>query len=253
MMSDKLAQGALPSLTNGDGGMGRLTVINRSEATMDAIKRIILGRRLRPGSPLPTEAVLCEELGVSRSSVREALRRLEALDIVNVHQGRGAFVGEMSLKSTVETLVLRGSLDADGSRACLRQVVELRRYLDLGLAEAVVAVHGDETKNQELHALVDAMVARAAAGQQFMDEDVAFHDGLLAGIGNDLVCQVTRAMWLVHMTIVPSMGSAIDDRLLITAKAHGDMLAAAEAGDVAAYRAAVDAHYAPISEIMGDA
>ncbi|WP_353065385.1 FadR/GntR family transcriptional regulator [Arcanobacterium hippocoleae] len=57
---------------------------------MNAVKSYILENGLKSGDPLPTEAKLCETLGVSRSSVREALRKLEALDIVTTRQGCGS-------------------------------------------------------------------------------------------------------------------------------------------------------------------
>lgn len=60
------------------------------EAVVEQIKERIVSGRLKPGSPLPTERVFCDELGVSRSSVREALRTLEAIGIVEVRRGRGA-------------------------------------------------------------------------------------------------------------------------------------------------------------------
>ncbi|PTK34592.1 FadR family transcriptional regulator, partial [Staphylococcus hominis] len=78
---------------------------------MDAIKAYILKHQLTTGDPLPTEAKLCADLGVSRSSVREALRKLEALDIISVRQGRGSVVGQMSMQPLVETLVLKNALD----------------------------------------------------------------------------------------------------------------------------------------------
>jgi len=78
---------------------------------MYAIKSYILRHGLHPGDRLPTESALCADLGVSRSSVREALRKLQALDIVTVRQGSGSYVGDMSLQPLVETLVLRAALD----------------------------------------------------------------------------------------------------------------------------------------------
>ena len=88
--------------------------------TMDSIKAYILAHGLTPGSPLPTEAALCAELGVSRSSVREAMRRLEALDIVRSQRGSGSYVGDMSMRPLVETLVLRSALDVKGGASCAR-------------------------------------------------------------------------------------------------------------------------------------
>ena len=68
----------------------------RRSTTADQIKQLILTRGLRPGDPLPTEAELCDILEVSRSSVREAIRTLSTLDIVDVRHGHGTYVGAMS-------------------------------------------------------------------------------------------------------------------------------------------------------------
>src|SRR6218665_135056 len=103
----------------------------RRSTTADQIKQLILTRDLKPGDPLPTEAELCETLDVSRSSVREAIRSLSTLDIVDVRHGHGTYGGEMSLDPMVETLVFRGILSPDGSLRALREVVEVRLALDL--------------------------------------------------------------------------------------------------------------------------
>lgn len=222
---------------------------SRSEATVQAIKQLILARRLRPGDALPTEQVICEELGVSRSSVREAVRKLEALDIVSVQQGRGTFVAEMSMQPLVETLVLRGSLAVHDGPAALREVVELRRYLDLGMSSAVVSSLAG-TQDNELEGLVLAMEEKAARKESFTEEDIAFHTALISRLGNETAQQIVRALWLVHMTVIPDLQEYVNTGLETTARAHGLMLQAAEAGDAEAYRAAVIEHYRPLEEIL---
>ena len=153
---------------------------------MDAIKSYILRHGLHPGDRLPTESALCADLGVSRSSVREALRRLQALDIVTVRQGSGSYVGEMSMQPLVETLV----------------------------------------------------------------QDIAFHSGLLAYIENELMHQLVAAMWLVHQSVTPQLAAASRQEMEDTAEAHAAILRACEAGDLEAYTAAVEAHYAPLLAII---
>lgn len=216
--------------------------------TMNAIKSYILTHDLKPGAPLPTEAVLCADLGVSRSSVREALRKLEALDIVSSHQGRGSFVGEMSMQPLVETLLLRSALESDGAKS-LSEVVAIRRALDRGISvELVSAMKGSE--NPDLWTLVDRMRTKATEGRIYYEEDIAFHSGLLEYLDNDLIQQLVSAMWLIHQSVTPQLKSAGSAAMLATAQAHGDILAACEAGDIDAYRAAVDLHYAPLAALI---
>ncbi|WP_253953794.1 FadR/GntR family transcriptional regulator [Schaalia sp. 19OD2882] len=224
-------------------------MVNRSTATMDAIKSHILRNRLSTGDPLPTEAALGAEVGVSRSSVREALRKLEALDIVQVRQGAGSFVGGMSLEPMIQTLVLRASLASANREDFLQEVVDARRALDLGIASEIVAAHHD-TPDPELDAIVEEMEKLARAGQRFMNEDISFHMRLLAPLDSHLARQLYSAFWFVHMSIVPELGEGVDEGLLRTANAHRAMLDTARSGDVEAYREAVREHYVPLAEIL---
>lgn len=251
MMSDNSSSSLVANLLPGVAPLRAepIQTINRSTATTNAIKAHILRNRLKSGDPLPTEAVLSAELGVSRSSVREALRTLEALDIVEIRHGSGSFVGEMSLEPLVQTLVLRASLSEATDKTFLKEVVEQRRWLDMGAATEVVAAFQGKI-NPELHAVVDRMEQLALSGERFMEEDIEFHHGLMSPLGNRLAQQTYDALWLVHMSIIPGLGDAVDGALLRTAKAHRQMLTAAEAGDVGAYIEAVNEHYHPLLSIL---
>lgn len=221
----------------------------RRETTADRIKDFILSEGLQPGDPLPTETTMCDYLGVSRSSVREAVRTLSTLDIVEVRHGRGTFVGNMSLDALVESLVFRGVLKPGDDLRALRDVVEIRQALDLAMAETIVAsLRG--TRNADLHQLVDEMVQMAGDGNTFPRQDRAFHTGLLALLDNSLVGQLVAAFWDVHTAVLPKLGVSVASDLVKTAQAHGTMLTAAEAGDVDAFRAAVSAHYEPIDRAL---
>lgn len=224
----------------------------RRSTTADEIKKLILTRNLKPGDPLPTEAELCETLDVSRSSVREAIRTLSTLDIVDVRHGHGTYVGAMSLDAMVEALVFRGVLSPDGSVDALREVVEVRLALDLAMADAVVAGATEETKN-ELSALVDEMVTKASRGEMFLEADRAFHTKLFAATGNHLAQQLVGAFWDVHTAVVPLLGIVMPSDIQHTAEAHGDMLDAALRGDVEAYRQAVVEHYRPLQRSISAA
>ena len=167
MLSDKSVQeitAQVPGSTDANRA-APAHIDTRSSVTMDAIKSYILRHGLRPGDHLPTESALCADLGVSRSSVREALRKLQALDIVTVRQGSGSYVGDMSLQPMVETLVLRAALDDINGVQSLHSIVETRHALDLGIALPLTrAMKG--TSNPELWELVNTMTDHAHAGER---------------------------------------------------------------------------------------
>lgn len=235
-----------------------MTQLDKREARMrrstaaDEIKKLILTRNLKPGDLLPTETELCETLDVSRSSVREAIRTLSTLDIVEVRHGHGTYVGGMSLAPMVEALVFRGVLSPDGSLEALREVVEVRLALDLALAEGIIngAVEEDSS---ELSLLVDEMVDKASRGELFLEADRAFHTKLYSVTGNRLAVQLVGAFWDIHTAVVPQLGIVMPADIHHTAKAHGDMLAAALRGDVDGYRKAVVEHYIPLQRSISAA
>lgn len=224
----------------------------RRSTTAHQIKQLILSRNLSPGDPLPTEAELCETLDVSRSSVREAIRTLSTLDIVDVRHGHGTYVGGMSLAPMVETLVFRGVLNPEGSLDALREVVEVRLALDLSMADRVVAA-AQRDDHAELDQLVEAMVDKAGRGELFLEEDRLFHTALFDATGNHLAGQLVGAFWDVHTAALPQIGIAPPADIHDTARAHGDMLKAARAGDVEAYRRAVVEHYLPLQRVLAKA
>lgn len=221
----------------------------RAESTTQQIKNYILLNRLRPGDLMPTEAELCSSLGVSRSSVREAIRTLAALDIIEVRHGYGTFVGNLTLAPLIEGLVFRGVLSPDDDLAALREIVEVRAALDHAMAENLIAgVKG--TSNPDLEHLVDEMELRSSQNRSFAEVDLAFHAGLASRLENKLVQQLIIAFWEIQTAVYPKLGLAPPAQLDETARAHRRMLCAAQEGDLAAYHAAVVAHYAPIERAI---
>ncbi|WP_210204418.1 FadR/GntR family transcriptional regulator [Devosia submarina] len=221
----------------------------RRSTTAEQIKRLILTSGLRAGDPIPTETELCQELGVSRSSVREAIRRLATLDIVEVRHGHGTVVGQMSLAPLVETLVFRGVLSPGDDLAALREVVDMRCALDMALSDRVVSVHKGKN-NPTLLDLVDRMLAHAEAERPFLIEDRQFHNELLLPVGNQLAVQLVTAFWDIHTAVLPKLDLALPSDLRQTAKAHGDLYRSAQQGDAEAYRRAVVDHYEPLLRML---
>ncbi len=216
-----------------------------ARSTAESIKQYIIDHALGPGDLMPTESELCEALSVSRSSVREAVRTLASLDIVEVRHGHGTYVGAMSLAPLVNGMVFRLSLDEERTQKSLVDVVRTRIALDLMLAEEVIELHRG-THDRELHRLVQAMRERAEEGASFLEEDKAFHARLLAGVDNAVLSELAGAFWEINTRALPGLGLAPAEDISATVEAHEALLSACESGDAEAYKLAVHAHYAPL-------
>jgi DNA-binding transcriptional regulator YhcF (GntR family) len=100
----------------------------------ERIKKLILDRRLPSGAPLPTEPELMVLLGASRNSVREALKALQAMGIVEIRHGFGTYVGPMSIAPMIEGLAFRTVAGHYRGEDSLLQLLELREAVETGLS-----------------------------------------------------------------------------------------------------------------------
>ena len=223
--------------------------VTQAETTMTAIKNYILRSGLQMGDALPTESQLCTDLGVSRSSVREAVRTLVALDIVEVRHGHGMFVGQVSMRPMVESLVFKGLLNPGDDHRGLRNIVEVRITLDNALAEPVTHAWNNR-QDPELDTIVDKIEHLASQGELFTDQDRRFHTRLLEPLDNRLYLHLTEAFWAIHTLTVPLLGAPKLEDLTSTAKAHRAMLQAARTGNIPAYHQAITQHYAPLLAVL---
>ena len=199
--------------------------ISRSRSTTQEavrdIKKYIRDNRLRTGDLLPSEAFLCEELGCSRSAIREAIRALVTLDIVEVRHGYGTFVSKMSLEPLINGMVFRTVLDNDTSVENLFYVVDAREILDLSLGEELM-------------------------------EDQKFHRALLARTKNPLIRELNDAFWQIQTEAQPMLNLAMPADIDETIKAHSDIVEALSSGNIDDYRSAVLAHYAPFRRMISN-
>ncbi|OMH24721.1 hypothetical protein BKD30_07570 [Tersicoccus phoenicis] len=214
---------------------------------VDRIKRYILINRLSPGDPMPTENELSDQLAVSRSRIREAMKTLSALDIVEVRHGYGTFVGAMSLTGLAESLAFRGMLTSHRDKHFLADLIDLRELLEVNWAPLVVERLDADTV-AAMRALATTMVDLAAQGREFPVEDRQFHQLLVATSGNALVGQLLDVFWQVHSLVSETLGPA--SLLPETAQAHHAILDAIESRSAESLEAAIRRHYAPIRERM---
>lgn len=175
---------------SGDSPVGRVAAPLR-EQVIDALRAAILDFRLVPGQRL-VERELIEELGVSRTTIREALRELNAEGLVNVVPQRGAIVSAPSVRESEDLYEVRGALEG----------IAIERFIDRASDEQVV----------DLSAAVDGFAAEAARGSDFRQVLAAkdeFYRVLLIGAASPALQQLVEGIQArVRMLRAASMSEA---------------------------------------------
>lgn len=202
----------------------------------DRIVQLIHDQHLTAGTPLPTEARLMAHFGASRTAVREALRCLQALDIVQIRHGYGTFVGDANLTAAAPSLLFRTrQVNRDGLRG-LHDLVQVRQALETGLIGEVAGAI-DTADLAEL----DEAVTRMRDPQQLQQADRRFHETLYRCTGNQLIGQLIGMFWDVYHQVEPELAPPPDAGRL--AELHRPIVDALRSRDVEAAVEAMRRHF----------
>lgn len=214
--------------------------IERREATTTEVARKLLDHLLAgqfdPGYRLPSERKLAADLGVGRSVVREALKSLTLLGIVEVRQGDGTF-----LRSTESDLLPR-AIEWGlmlGSRRT-RDLIEARRYLE-GILAGLAAERRDEEALDALRAQLGTMEGAGKDAAAFTTADVAFHLRIAEAAGNETLLQVMMSIRTLLQVWISRTVQDHGDLSAIAAE-HAPILDAITRGDVQSARDAMEDH-----------
>ncbi|MBO0793248.1 MAG: FadR family transcriptional regulator [Ktedonobacteraceae bacterium] len=214
------------------------------------IKDYIIRHGLKHGDPLPSEGAIASHLAASRNAVREAVKSLQTLGIVETRHGQGTFVGAFSFSALVTGLTFRIQLSANRDLSIVRELLEIRQVLECGLVARLPDLI-TESQLAELHILVNKMEAQAAQGKTFPEEDRAFHEVLYRPLDNSLVIQLLQAFWEIYHIVEPQLLVA-PEYPGDTAASHRRILEALEALDGNKTVAAMEAHFAAIQSRIAD-
>jgi GntR family transcriptional regulator, galactonate operon transcriptional repressor len=198
----------------------------------------ILGGTLREGDVLPTEPVLCEEFGFSRTVIREGLKLLEERGLVRVEQGRGTRVQPRDTWNLIDPAVLRIALAYD-DEMLLDDLIATRLLLEREMARAA-ATRLSEDELAVLAENVEQMTDSIGDYEQFRSFDVAFHAVVMRASGSEIGRTIVRTihMHAGHALRLSAPGARASlERTVTEHRAIYDALVARD-GDLAAARTA---------------
>lgn len=202
------------------------------------IKRFIEVNQLGMGDALPPEAVLAKELGISRPSLREGMKALESLGIVESRHGEGVYVAAFSFDAIIENLPY--SIVADGKN--MYDLLQVRAAIELGVVTQVVDKIGADDK-QHLRQLAERMVVAAREGRDFGQEDGEFHATMYRCLDNAFLSRLIDLFWRVFHRLNQSDATPDHWAMESTAKDHLHIVEMIERGDKAALLEAHQKHF----------
>lgn len=159
------------------------------EEIVRQIKLMIGEGRLKSGDQLPPERDLAEKFVVSRTSVREALRALESLGLVEIRPGEGTFVRQVSVEALIEPL----ALVMLSQREAIGELFEARRLLEPSIA-GLAARRATPDEIHEMERILDDQSKEIAAGRTGIAQDAQFHAAIGTAAHNRAITRLVHAI-----------------------------------------------------------
>lgn len=167
-----------------------------TDEAIEKIKAMIVSGELGPGDRLPPEKELAERLGLSRNSMREAVKALEVIRVLDVRRGDGTYVTSLEPHLLLEAISFVIDMHDDDS---LLELFAVRRMLE-SQATGLAATQGDDEAIAALQAEIDGVDAGVSI-DDLVAHDIRFHqeivqmtgNGYLAGLIDSLSSQTIRA------------------------------------------------------------
>jgi GntR family transcriptional regulator, transcriptional repressor for pyruvate dehydrogenase complex len=210
------------------------------EAIAERLLSHVVQSDLRPGDKLPGERDLARRLGVSRTTIRQAIVALQTQGVLEVRHGGGTFLASLDRRSPAVARVVE-------RRRRLPAVLEARRALEVPIA-AHAAARRDDDDLRAIDAALDRMRAEVTEGAIGLDGDQAFHDAVTAAAHNAVL---TDLMATLADAIAETRSESLsqEDRPPRSLADHEAIAGAIAAGDPDAAAAAMHAHLDHVADL----
>jgi GntR family transcriptional repressor for pyruvate dehydrogenase complex len=227
----------------GKGGRERDVAV--TDEAIEKIKGMIVTGALRPGDRLPKEADLASELGLSRNSLREAVKALSLINILDVRQGDGTYVTSLEPPLLLEALNFIVDFHQDNT---VLEFLAVRRILEPAAA-AMAATRVSEQEIESLRELIDGLGdAPDIDIDKLVANDLEFHRRISAASGNSVLCSLLDTLSAPTARARVWRGLTQEGAAVRTIAEHKAILDALAARDPEAARSWATVHIASVEQ-----
>jgi DNA-binding FadR family transcriptional regulator len=160
-----------------------------TDEAIEKIKAMIVNGELRPGTRLPKEADLADRLGLSRSSLREAVKALSLIRVLDVRQGDGTYVTSLEPNLLLEALGFVVEFHQDDT---VLEFLEVRRILEPAAAAMAARVMSDDDIAGLRRVLEE--LGDEPSLEELIANDLEFHQRIALGSGNSVLCSLIEGL-----------------------------------------------------------
>ncbi|AGZ44078.1 FadR/GntR family transcriptional regulator [Actinoplanes friuliensis] len=198
--------------------------------THELVELIVTGE-IPEGTMLPPEGPLSDHFGVSRTVLRESVKRLEEKGLLVVAQGRGTQVARSGMWNMLDPIVLSAMIDNDESLGILDELTVVRGNLESAMAGAVAAQHTKDELARIEH-VFEAMREMEHESDAFRQEDVVFHYTVMEISRNRLAENIAKRLYRRALESNRYQGIRYEGAFESTLEEHGRVVEAIARGDV---------------------
>ncbi|HUJ26954.1 MAG TPA: FadR/GntR family transcriptional regulator [Myxococcales bacterium] len=214
----------------------------RYEQVAEQIQKLVSSGKLKPGDKLPSERDLSQQLGVGRSSIRDAVRTLETMGILEARHGHGTVVRNQAADALVVPL------KTGRRRELIGELLDVRRMLEPALA-ARAAKNASAAEIAHMQAILARHELKLRRGDPAIEEDSQFHYAIALAARNSVVLKVLDVL-MDQLVESRSRSLQVQGRAERSYEGHRSILRAIQKRDAKAAEAAVRRHLEEIEEIV---
>ncbi|MDT0611304.1 FadR/GntR family transcriptional regulator [Streptomyces lancefieldiae] len=219
-----------------------------TDEAIEKIKGMIVSGALRPGDRLPKESELAAGLGLSRNSLREAVRALSLIRILDVRQGDGTYVTSLDPQLLLEAVSFVVDFHRDDT---VLEFLAVRRILEPA-ATAMAASRISERELDSLDAQLDALGGEPSV-EELVAGDLEFHRGIVGASGNSVLCSLLDSLSGPTTRARVWRGLTQEDAVSRTLHEHRAILGALRDRDADAARSWATVHIASVEQWLRSA
>ncbi|MBK5252773.1 MAG: FadR family transcriptional regulator [Peptostreptococcaceae bacterium] len=216
-----------------------------SETIIEQIKKMVLDGQLTPGQKLPSERELTEILGVSRSSIREAMRSLSSIGLVDIRSGEGTF-----LNDNTNLLTDHFQLQCLMKKYSILELVEARKMIEIEIIKLAIVRGNSNDIDYIIERYMETMENKNSP-LEFIKADFNFHMAIAEASKNRYLAEMlaaTRELLLeINTDVIRKPGQI--DKAIIT---HESIIDAIKSGDIYKAQVQMGSHIDMVAVVMGD-